>query len=461
MPTGSATRSAMADDAASASRLQPAAEEHARADPTQHEVRVGHRGLRAAAAEGDRAGIGAGAPGADMEPFLLVDPGDGAAARADLHDVDHRAPYREAGIVAADEIGRAEPELAVADDGAFGGGAAHVEGDQVRNAERLPVGARADAPADGTGFDQRDGLAERAVDRQHAAVRAHHVERALEPAIGEPALQPRRVIRHARPDDRVRHGGAAALVLVPLAGELGSRRYVNARQALAQAFCDRAFVAVVAIGVEERDRHRLHVQPGDRLRQPVDLLRLRLGQHLAPAVHPLVHLEAQRAGDQRRGAAELDVERVGAVAARELERVAESLRRDQRRPGAGALQQRVDDQRRAVLDQQRAGEIDAGLGDAGHHPVDQVAIGGQSLGVDDLAPFHVEGGDVGKGAPGIDGDDQGHGTHGHARMVAGSGGAITGPPEGERALHSQPSSAQADHPRQCHKNSWMVGLRRP
>ena len=250
------------------------------------------------------------------------------------------------------------------------------------------------------------------------------------------------------PDDSVRRGGAATLVLVPLAGELGPGGHVDPRQALAQAFGDRAFVAVVAIGVEERDRHRLDVEPGDRLRQPVDLLRLRLGQHLAPAVHPLVHLEAQRAGDQRRGAAELDVERVGAVAARELQRVAEALGRHQRRLRAGALQKRVDDQRRAVLDQQRAGEVDAGLGDAGHHPVDQVAIGGERLGVDDLAPFHVEGGDVGEGAPGIDGDDQGHGTRGHARMVAGSGGWFTGAPDGKRTLHSQPSwSAKADHPR--------------
>ena len=416
--------------------LEPAAQEHPGADPPEHQVGVGHRGLGAAAAEGDRAGIGPRALRPDTEPPAGVDPGDRAAAGADLDDVDHRTPDREAGVVPADEIGRAQPERAALDDRAFRRGAAHVEGDQVRNAERLAIGAGADAAAHRPRFDQRYGFAQRALDRQHAAIGAHHVERALEPAFAEAPFQPRRIGRHARADDGVRRRRAAALVFVPFAGELGAGGHVDPGEPRPQALGDGAFVAVVAIGVEEGDRHRLDVEPGDDPGEPVDLLRIGLGQHLAAPVHPLVDFEAERARDQRRGAAELDIEGVGAVAAGKLESIAEPLGGDQRRPGAGALEQGVDDQRRAVLGEQGPAEIHLGLGDALHHALDQVAIGGQRLGIGDLAPLHVEGGDVGKGAPGIHGNDQ---RHGHAPMVARCGGWITVPSPGAYPPWTEPS----------------------
>ena len=50
----------------------------------------------------------------------------------------------------------------------------------------------------------------------------------------------------------------------------------------------------------------------------------------------------------------MQVERVGPVAARDLEHVAEARGGDQRRLGALALDQRIDDQRRAMIDEIRS-----------------------------------------------------------------------------------------------------------
>ena len=108
-----------------------------RIEPAEHDVGVGDGRLGAAAAVADRAGIGAGALRPDLERADLVDPGDAAAAGADLDHVDHRQHHRMAAGVAADVIARRHRRLAVADQARLGGGAAHVERDHVGEAERL------------------------------------------------------------------------------------------------------------------------------------------------------------------------------------------------------------------------------------------------------------------------------------------------------------------------------------
>ena len=155
-------------------QAQFAAQEAAGVEPAEHEVRVGNGGLGAAALVAYRPRRRSGAPGSHVQPVLIVQPGNGAAAGADLDDVDHRPLDGEALDVAVHVVDRFDGEAAVLHQRAFRRGAAHVEGDDVVDVERLGKGAGADAAADGPGFHQPDGLAAGALHRQQPAVGAHH-----------------------------------------------------------------------------------------------------------------------------------------------------------------------------------------------------------------------------------------------------------------------------------------------
>ena len=86
---------AIAASAAADVQRQPAAGEWCRADPAQHDVRVGDGRLGPAAAVAGGAGIGARALRPDAQDPAGVDPGDAAAARADLDEVHDGAEDRQ------------------------------------------------------------------------------------------------------------------------------------------------------------------------------------------------------------------------------------------------------------------------------------------------------------------------------------------------------------------------------
>ena len=67
-----------------------AAGQRARAQASEHELRIGDGRVLAAQPVGRRSGPRAGALRADMQQARIVDPGDGAAARADGVDFDRR-----------------------------------------------------------------------------------------------------------------------------------------------------------------------------------------------------------------------------------------------------------------------------------------------------------------------------------------------------------------------------------
>ena len=113
--------------------LHLAAEKIIRIEITEHQIGVGHRRLRAALAIAHRAGIGARAVRPDFEQSERIDPGDAAAAGADLDHVDDRNAHRQTAAL-AEAIDAVDFEfvglerLAVVDDAKLGGRAAHVEG---------------------------------------------------------------------------------------------------------------------------------------------------------------------------------------------------------------------------------------------------------------------------------------------------------------------------------------------
>ena len=121
-------------------------------------------------------------------------------------------------------------------------------------------------------------------------------------------------------------------------------------------------------------------------------------QHLAVGAHALLHLEAQRALDQRHVLLEIEIVGVGPVDAADLVDVAEAVGGDQRGLGAGALQHGVDGDRRAVQEQVRRGVVAAGLLDAAADAVDQPLRRRQRLAEGQPPGLVVEHRDVGEGA---------------------------------------------------------------
>ena len=106
-------------------------------DRAQHDIGVGHRGMPAAAAVAGGSGLGAGALRADRDPFQGIEPGDRAAAGADLDHLDHRDAHRQAR--ALEEAGGAvdleQPRgvrLVVVDQADLGRGATHVVAESPR-----------------------------------------------------------------------------------------------------------------------------------------------------------------------------------------------------------------------------------------------------------------------------------------------------------------------------------------
>jgi len=120
----------------------------------------------------------------------------------------------------------------------------------------------------------------------------------------------------------------------------------------------------------------------------------------------LAHFETQIALDQRRIARIAQVERFGAVAAADFEHVPVALGGDECGLRADALDEGVDDERCAELHQFRMREIDPRLAQALHHPVDQVPIGREALGIEEAPGAAIQGREVGECAAGIGGDDE-------------------------------------------------------
>ena len=133
--------------------LHLAAEEAVGAEPAEHQIGVGDGRLLAAEAVAGRPRLRAGALRADAQGAVL-DARDRAAAGADLEDVHHGDLHRQRLVVAADQRRAGGQRLALVDHAGLGGGAAHVEGDGVLDAERVAerlgadhAGRRARSPA--------------------------------------------------------------------------------------------------------------------------------------------------------------------------------------------------------------------------------------------------------------------------------------------------------------------------
>jgi hypothetical protein len=108
-------------------------------EPPEREVGVRHRGRLAAAPVTGGAGFRPRRMRADAQPPHPVDPGDGPAARADLHHLDDRRGDQHPRALlepvgARDLEGVGGLRRAVLDQADLGGGAAHVEAERLVDA---------------------------------------------------------------------------------------------------------------------------------------------------------------------------------------------------------------------------------------------------------------------------------------------------------------------------------------
>src|SRR5262249_3430057 len=147
--------------------------------------------------------------------------------------------------------------------------------------------------------------------------------------------------------------GGGALELMPLARQLRAGGDEQVRQQSAQLQRGLLLVLRREVGVEEADRQRLDPVALEQISQCAERGLVERRSLPAAALDALLDLEAPFARHQRWLAVETQVERLGPVAPPDLQNVAEALGGDEGGAGAGPLQQRVDDERRAVLDDVR------------------------------------------------------------------------------------------------------------
>ena len=347
-------------------------------------VGVGHRGARAAAAVAGGAGLGAGARGSHLDAVELVDRRDRAAAGADLDHLDDGDAHRQAAALleavgAVHLKGAGEERRVVVDEADLGGGAAHVEGEDAVEVERFGEAAREDGAARGARLHQADREARGGGNVRQAAPGSHHQERAAEAALGEGCRQVRQVARHQGPDVGVGARRREAFELADLRAHLGRQGDGDVRQAFGQERADAAFVGGVGIGVEQPHGDAGDALPFQDRRQRPHRVFVQRQQDLAGGVHPLRHGQAQPARHQRPRAVDVDVVLLEAVLVGHLQRVAVALRRDERRHGAAALDERVGGEGGAVEDERHVARRTAA--DA-HDPLEAVqhGVGGVRVG---------------------------------------------------------------------------------
>ena len=360
---------------------QAAGGEARRVDAAEHEVGVGHRRQRAAAAVAGRAGLGAAGIGADGDAAHRVHAPDRAAAGADLDELDHRHAHRQAAALevapgarhleAARALG-----LAVLDEADLGRGAAHVEGEHVAQPALARQVRGQDGAARGPRLDEPDREARRLLQRRQPAAGHHQQQRASQPALARAFAQALQVAAHQRSHAGVGHGGREALVLAHLGADLARQADGDAlAQQRLQQLARALLVRRVRPGMQEA--HRDGLDPGGAHRQPgaAHALLVQRAQHRAVGGDTLAHRVAQRARHQHRGGLDVDVVGVAALLVAHLEHVAEALGGQQRGARALALDQRVGRERGAVDEQPHLAGAHAGLGQQALHPFQHRELG--------------------------------------------------------------------------------------
>ena len=341
-----------------------AAQEEAGVVVAQQQVGVRHGRVQPALPIAGRPRRGARAARPHLQQTRLVQRCYRTTSSADLDHVHHRRLDRQAGAPLEAMHPRrfhhrrhgGAPAL---DHRALGRGAAHVEGDGVRQ-PGFPREQHGGQRATGRPtLQQADREGAGHFRRAQPAIALHQPQRAGKALRLQLPQQPADVAVHQRLHEGVGAGCRAALILADLGRHLAAQADGNAREGLPQYPPGRLLMRGVGVAVQEH-----HGYSGAALRHqartlgPHRRLVQRL-QHAAVIGQPLGDLQPAAARHQRFREFQEQVVDVVALLDAELQHVAEAARRQQPQLRAMPLDQRVRHQRGAVQQFPHLGHADA------------------------------------------------------------------------------------------------------
>ena len=380
---------------------QPAAENAAGRKQSDPDIGVGDGRSRSAATVAGGPRRRAGALRADLQHARRVKPCDRAAASADRGNVDGRHDH---GKIADLALGRVE-NIAV-DDSDVDAGAAHVEADDSALAGDASDLQRAHGAGCGPGqqcLHRRVGGRSRGHD---AAVGFRGQQRRGDADSRHAALQPLEITSQSSADIGVDDGDERALIFLLLRPDLAGRANIEVGKRCPQMREQRAFMGVVAIGMHQTDRKRFDAladQPPHPFGRCVQIDR---PEHRAIDFQPLVDFADMLARHQWLDFLDVVIRRIGQAQPSDLQQVTEAARHEQPRRRAGALQKRVQAERRAMHEIADRSGIDVvlvgKLGDPVEHRLRRIAWNGRRLERERLPGRLIHERQIGEGAADID-----------------------------------------------------------
>ncbi len=307
------------------------------------------------------------------------------------------------------------------DEGDVGRRAAHVEGDQVLDADLAADCLRGDDACRGARQHRAHGQVRGLLQTDDAAIGLRQVRSNGDSEIAGAIRKAADVGLHDRAQIGVHHGRRHALELTKLGRHLVAGRDEGLRKLLAHDAAGHFLMLGAHEAVEEADDDRLHPRrlqlPGG---EPQGFL-VEGGLDGSVVPQPLRDLEAQFARDQHRRLIGLHVVELGALLAADLQEVAEAIGGDEPGRRAAVLDQCVGRNRGAVSEVADVGRTGADaldrLGDALRDAAGRVVRRGRDLPDLDMPRILVKQAHVGERASGIDTHAPGHRRHPFSELL--------------------------------------------
>ena len=334
-------------------------------DATQHQVGVCHGRLFAATPIASRPGLGAAGVWPDGDALHGIDSADGAAPRANFHQLDDGNAH---GQSAAFEVfpdpadfEAARPfRLAIVDQANLGGGAAHVEGQDLVQAAFACQMCGQNGTASRAGFDQPNWKACGQLQRGQSPARHHQQQWAQQAFLADAFLQPKEVAAHQRAYVGVGDGGRKTLVFSNFGAHL--RRQTNADLWPKDGGQDVAcalFMCRVGPSVHEANGHRFDVGITHLSASGPDVFFMEVQQHRAIGRDAFTNSQAPRPWHQFGGALQVDVVGIKAFFVAHGQDIPKALGGDQGGARALAFDQCVGGQCGAVDEDLNAAAVQA------------------------------------------------------------------------------------------------------
>ena len=318
-------------------------------------------------------------------------------ASPDLHHLDGRDANRQAAPLEV-AVGPGHLEGAgrlgfpAVDEADLGRRAAHVEGDRVRAAALAGDLGSEDCAAGGPRLDEPNGKTGRVFEGGEPAAGGHEEQRAPEAEAAKLRLETDEVARHPRLDVGVGAGRGLALVLPDLGAYLTRKGDAELGEGGVQDLAHPPLVGGVRVGVQQPDRDRLDAVPLEPGEERPHRILVEGNQDLARMVHPLGDRPAQGPGHEGGRPIDGDIVLLEAVLEGHLDRVPEPFGDEKRGLRAGALDEGVGREGRAVDKEADAAGLDPRRADRVADRRDHALLGGARRGQ------HLGGDHAGAGA---------------------------------------------------------------